>query len=187
VQRGTDYAEVSDGLNVLVDDVCTIRKALGKPCLLGSWYHAAPDTGGADAGPVIGDAGDGARSATFRVSVPAGVRPPGSPSTPPPDEVADPPIVHMSLYLQRSCHNQNIILYGISGTVTFTSLFDADPNETSAEEKLTDVSEFDVQFGDLGDVPLGGYVTDVPKGLQSRVTGKFRFYFERGQPGQPFP
>lgn len=187
VQRGTDFTEVSDGLSVLVDDVCVVRKALGKPCLLGSWYDAPPTPtndladGGASSG---GDAGAGV---TFKVSVPAGVHPPGSPATPPPDQLADPPIVHMALYLERSCHNQNIVLYGISGTITFNSLFDGDPNETSAEQKLTDVQRFDVEFADLRDVPLGAYVTDVPPGLRSRVTGNFRFYFERGQPGQPFP
>ena len=55
-----------------------------------------------------------------------------------------------------------------------------------SKKKLTDAA-FDVQFGDLHDVPLGGYAEDVPVGLQSRFTGHFRFYFERGQPGQPFP
>jgi hypothetical protein len=186
VQRGTEFAEVSDGLSVLVDDVCVVRKALGKPCLLGSWYESPPATSGAaDAGASTGG-DDAGPSATFKVAVPAGVHPPGSPATPPPDQLADPPIVHMALYLEKSCHNQNIVLYGISGTATFTSMFSGDPNETSAEEKLT-VSKFDVEFADLRDVPLGAYVTDVPPGLRSRVTGDFRFYFERGQPGQPFP
>jgi hypothetical protein len=143
----------------------------------------AADAGGAaDAGAPAADKGP----ATFRVAIPAGVAPPGSPSVPPPDLAADPPIVHMSLYLQRSCHNQNTILYGVDGTITFKALFDGDPNETSAEQKLTDAT-FDVQFGDLRDTPFGEYAGDVPPGLRSRVFGSFRFYFERGQPGQPFP
>jgi hypothetical protein len=92
----------------------------------------------------------------------------------------------MALYLNRTCPSQNVVLYGVSGFVTFSALFDANPDETSAANKLTDAT-FDVQFADLNDAPFGDYAGDVPIGLQSRVTGSFRFYFERGQPGQPFP
>jgi hypothetical protein len=173
VQRGTDYTEVSDGLAVLIDDIGKVRDAIAK---------AQADGGTSDAG---GDAGAG-NAATFRVAIPAGVVPPGSPAQPPPDLLADPPIVHMSLYLQRSCHNQNTILYAVDGTITFNALFDGDPNETSAAEKLTD-AEFDVEVGDLRDTPFGEYAGNVPPGLRSHLTGRFRFYFERGQPGQPFP
>ena len=111
---------------------------------------------------------------------------PGSPSGLPPDLIADPPIVHMSLNLEHSCHNQNIVLQGVDGWVSFNALFDGDPNETQAAAKLTDAT-FNVEFGDLSDVPIGEYVGNVPPGLRSRVCGSFRFYFERGQPGQPFP
>ncbi len=112
---------------------------------------------------------------------------PGSPRRQlPPDLAANPPIVHMALYLQRSCHNQNTVLYGVGGYITFRALFDGDPNETSADDKLTDAT-FDAQFGDLSDVPIGDYAEDVPPGLRSRFCGNFRFYFERGQPAQPFP
>src|SRR5262249_46113073 len=140
VQRGTDYTEVSDGLMVLIDDISQVRAAITKTQADGGAGDAGSG-GGNDAG---GDAGSAA-GATFRVSLPAGVVPPGSPSVPPPDVVADPPIVHMSLYLQRSCHNQNIILYAVDGTIKFNALFDGDPNETSAAEKLTD-AEFDVEI-----------------------------------------
>ena len=174
VQRGTDYTEVSDGLMVLIDDIDKVRAAIAK-----SRTDAGDAVdGGEDAGVSAGT--------TFRVSVPAGVVPPGSPSQPPPDLVADPPIVHMSLYLQRSCHNQNTILYAVDGTITFKALFSGDPNETSADQKLTD-ADFDVEVGDLRDTPFGEYAGNVPPGLRSRVYGRFRVYFERGQPGQPFP
>lgn len=174
VQRGTDYTEVSDGLAVLIDDIGQVRSAIAQ---------AQADGGTGDGGS--GDAGAGSK-ATFRVAIPAGVVPPGSPSVPPPDLVANPPIVHMSLYLQRSCHNQNTILYAVDGNITFNALFDGDPNETSAAEKLTD-AEFDVEVGDLRDTPFGEYAGNVPPALRSRLTGRFRFYYERGQPGQPFP
>jgi hypothetical protein len=167
VQRGTDYTEVSDGIMVLIDDVEKIRAAVARA-------QDAPDAGESSAG------------ATFRVAISAGVAPAGSPSQPPQELIDDPPIVHLSFYLQRSCHNQNTILYAVDGSVTFHALFSGDPNETSAEEKLTD-AEFDVEVGDLRDTPFGEYAGNVPEGLRSRISGKFRFYFERGQPGQPFP
>jgi hypothetical protein len=118
------------------------------------------------------------------VTLSPGVLPPGAtfPSPPPEDQ----PAMHMALYLQRSCHNQNIILYAVGGTITFRSLFSGDPNEAEAAEKYTD-AEFDVWMGDPRDAPVGAKANEIPKDLQSRVTGFFRFYFERGQPGQPFP
>lgn len=193
VQHGTDFAEVSDGLDVLIDDIAKVRAGIAKAAA------QAADAGadGGDAGTGGADGGDGGAGdpdggtpakgpATFRISVPAGVVPPGSPTVPPPDIVADPPIIHVALYLQRSCHNQNTVLYGVDGTMTFTHLFDGDPNETSAAEKLTDAT-FEIEVGDLRDVPFGEYVGNVPAGLRSRIYGQFRFYFERGQPGQPFP
>lgn len=173
VQRGTDLTEVSDGLAVLIDDIASIRDAI---------------TAGTNGGDVwvssACPAAKGAASAKFRVALPAGVHPPGSSTVPPPDALAS--VVHMSLYLERSCHIQNTVLYGIDGTISFRALFDGDPNETSAEKKLIDAN-FDVQFADIHDAPPGAYAGDVPPGLQSRVTGCFRFYFQRGQPAQPFP
>ena len=127
-----------------------------------------------------------AGKATFRVDLPAGVHPPGSPYQPPPDILANPPIVHMALYLERSCHNQNITLYALDGWITFSALFDGDPNETSADQKLT---ERDLQHRDRR--PEGRTVRRL-RGRRARrvalpLCGNFRFYFERGQPAQPFP
>ena len=122
----------------------------------------------------------------LRVSLPPGVSPPGSPTTPPPELIDDPPLVHMALYLQRSCHTQGVVLYSVDGTITFERLFSGDPNEKSAEEKLTR-AKFEVAMGDPHDAPLGHYASDVPEDKRSKVEGYFDFYFERGQPGQPFP
>jgi len=118
------------------------------------------------------------------VTLSPGVLPPGT--TPPPPPPEGQPAVGLALYLHRSCHNQNIVLYAVDGTVTFHSLFSGDPNEADAAEKFTD-AEFDVLMGDPRDAPVGGPANAVPTEMQSRVTGFFRFYFERGQPGQPFP
>jgi hypothetical protein len=95
-----------------------------------------------------------------------------------------PPDVSLALYLQFSCHNQNIVLYAVSGSIVFNSLFSGDPNEDEGEEKFTD-AHFDVVVAD----PRDANPTDliVPPEKTSPLTGNFRFHFQRGQPGQPFP
>lgn len=129
---------------------------------------------------------DNRLGAPQRVAMPLGVTPPGSPTVPPPDLIDDPPLVHMALYLQHSCRTQNVVLYAVDGTITFERLYSGDPTEKSAEDKLTKAT-FRVQMGDLRDVPLGQYPRDIPADKQSTVEGYFNFYYERGQPGQPFP
>ncbi len=215
MQHGSDTTEVSDGLSVLIDDVPTILAAIQAASTAGTDAGTSDagtsDAGTSDAGGGTGfDMSDGgateasscptssgpltscddvmppAGKAAFRVDLPSGVDPPGSPTVPPPDIVADPPIVHMALYLERSCHNQNTTLYAVDGWIAFNALFDGDPAETQADQKLTDAT-FNVEFGDIRDVPFGQYAGDVPPGLRSRICGSFKFYFERGQPAQPFP
>jgi hypothetical protein len=108
------------------------------------------------------------------------VRPPGRPITP----TESPPMVHLAIYLHNTCHETNSALYAVKGVITFEKLFDGDPNETSAEERLS-AAVFDVFVGDPRDEPPEG--GEIPEEKLSRVTGWFRFYFQRGQPGQPFP
>lgn len=103
-----------------------------------------------------------------------------NPSAQPTEE----PLVNLGLYLEFSCHNQNTVLYATDGVIVFNELFSGDPNETSGDEKLTEGS-FDVTVGNPRDAPAGS--TDIPQEQMSRVTGYFRFHFQRGQPGQPFP
>jgi hypothetical protein len=198
VQRGTDLTEVSDGLAVMVEDLDRLRA---------SWLHKP-----------------------LPLTLPPGVLPPGSvasPSPAPSPSTDEPPHVHMALYLQRSCHNQNVVLYAVRGTITFDSLFSGDPNEKDAAKKLTvahfgvtpgdagaddgggggsgggsgsaggggsgggsvsgDQQEEAVMMGDPRDAPPGAPPTAIPEDRLSAVRGSFRFYFERGQPGQPFP
>jgi hypothetical protein len=122
-----------------------------------------------------------------RVSLPAGVRPPGAPLEPPTTELLDDPaLIHMTLYLQSSCHNQNINLYAINGTITFQYLFSGDPNESVGANKFTDAT-FDVEVGDLSDVRTGDPISAIPEDKRTHLSGYFRFYFQRGQPAQPFP
>ncbi|HNS95955.1 MAG TPA: hypothetical protein PLJ27_03550 [Polyangiaceae bacterium] len=108
------------------------------------------------------------------------VTPPGVPLTPDPN----PPQVHMALYLHNTCREHVSTLHAIRGVITFEHLFNGDPNETNAGERLSSAA-FDVTVADPRKQPAGG--GPIPEQYLSRVTGWFQFYFERGQPGQPFP
>ena len=114
------------------------------------------------------------------VGLPPGVTPPGVPIVP----SSSPPKVSMTLYSHSTCHQTNSALYAVKGVVSFESLFNGDPNETNAEQRLTS-AVFDVVVGNPSDQPPEG--GPIPQDRLSRVTGWFKFYFERGQPGQPFP
>lgn len=113
------------------------------------------------------------------VGLPVGVTPPGVPV----QQVDEPPKVSLSVYLHNSCHVQNAVVYSISGEIRFASLFSGDPNEASAEDRLTEAS-FEATFADPR---LVAGVDDPDPKVSSLVSGQFRFYFQRGQPAQPFP
>jgi hypothetical protein len=112
------------------------------------------------------------------VGMPRGVTPPGVPVT----YQEDPPPVSLSLYLHGSCHVENGTVYSTAGTITFTSLFSGDPNEEDSDQRLTDAT-FDATFADPR--LLVGAGADDPM-LLSHVLGHFHFFFQRGQPAQPF-
>jgi len=114
------------------------------------------------------------------VGMPRGVSPSGVPV-----EFQDnPPKISLSLYLHSSCHLQNGTIYSIAGTINFSSLFSGDPNESSSEARLTDAT-FDATFADPRE--LVDLQTDAERAaVTSRVTGNFHFFFQRGQPSQPF-
>ena len=111
------------------------------------------------------------------VGLPRGVSPSGVPI----EFNPDPPKISLSLYLHNSCHLQNGTIYSISGTINFSSLFSGDPNESSSEDRLTDAT-FDANFAD----PRELVDAENPDEVTSRVTGNFHFFFQRGQPSQPF-
>lgn len=113
------------------------------------------------------------------VGLPRGVSPPGVPQTFDPD----PPEVSLSLYLHDTCHLQNGTLYSIGGTINFSSLFSGDPNESEADDRLTEAS-FTAQFADPRDIQPDRSID--PERV-STVDGYFRFFFQKGQPAQPFP
>jgi len=109
----------------------------------------------------------------LRVALPPSIVPPGQPIVPDPN----PAIIHLTLYLQRSCHAQNSVLYAIDGQMTFHDIFNGDPTETNASEMLTDAEFPDVIVADPRE----------PQPVTSHIRGRFKFYFQRGQPAQPFP
>jgi len=115
----------------------------------------------------------------IKVGLPPGVSPPGVPIKYNPN----PPKVSLALYLHDTCHAQNGTLYSMDGTITFSSLFSGDPNESNADDRLTE-AHFDADFADPRDLLADGSIDPAKK---SSVQGYFRFFFQRGQPAQPFP
>jgi hypothetical protein len=72
---------------------------------------------------------------------------------------------------------------GVS-TIVFDRIFNGDPN-ANAGDRLTSVPMFDFYFADPRDIAPGGLGPPPP--CQAHLAGNFSFYFERGQPEQPFP
>jgi hypothetical protein len=112
------------------------------------------------------------------IGLPPGVSPPGVPIVFNPN----PPKVSMALYLHNTCHAQTGTLYALSGQITFRALFSGDRNEENAEDRLTD-AEFTGVFADPRQLSADDQANVE---VESTVTGNFRFYFQRGQPAQPF-
>jgi hypothetical protein len=115
----------------------------------------------------------------IEVGVPPGVSPPGVPL----QTNLDPPKVSLALYLHKTCHAQIGTVYSISGVIRFESLFSGDMNESSSEDRLTEGS-FTANFGDPRQLAPGSAAD--PTLVTSQVTGNFSFFFQRGQPSQPF-
>ena len=157
VQRGDNIQELSDGLTIHVRDIAAIREGmLGEPLAVG---------------------------------LPPEVTPPGIPVEADPN----PPLVSLAIYLNATCHAQNATIYALpaekidgvtqESAITFTSLFSGDPNESKAENRLTEGS-FSAWFADPRDIENAD---SIPADRASLVSGEFSFYFQRGPPAQPFP
>ena len=114
------------------------------------------------------------------VGMPKGVSPPGEPIVKNPN----PPKVSLSLYLHNTCHQQNGTIYSVKGKINFSSLFSGDLNEGSSENRLSKAS-FTASFADPREIADAPDAT-AADALTSTVTGDFNFFFQRGQPSQPF-
>jgi hypothetical protein len=119
---------------------------------------------------------DGDNPTPIPVGLPPGVAPPGQPLTGEPA-----PLVTLSLYLHQTCHEQNSAIYSVGGTIEFKSIFSGDPNEKNSQQRLTEAS-FLVDFAD----PRELLDAEKPSDLISSINGSFKFFFQRGQPAQPF-
>jgi hypothetical protein len=115
----------------------------------------------------------------LRVGLAPAVVPPGYPVVHDPD----PPIVHATLYLARACRAQNPALFSIEGGIVFHSIFNGNLTESNTDEMLTAAEFTDIV---VGDPRVRDPVTDAVQNV-SHVKGSFKFYFQRGQPAQPFP
>jgi hypothetical protein len=71
-------------------------------------------------------------------------------------------------------------------TITFVHLFNGNQEEENAAEKLTEAS-FDVYLADPREICPGGLGPPPRCRGHLKTEGTFKFYFERGRPGQPFP
>lgn len=112
------------------------------------------------------------------VGLPPGVAPPGQPLT-----GAAAPLVSISLYLHQTCHEQNSATYSVGGEITFTKLFSGDPNEEDSEKRRTIASFDNLRFADPRDLIDA---EDAAAVTSEDVKGDFDFFFQRGQPAQPF-
>lgn len=118
------------------------------------------------------------------LGLPVGVSPLGFPLP----EVPDPPAAALTLYLNSSCRGQNAQLFAVAGSVQFTKLFSGDPNEESAEDRLTEGVFHAIVVDPRHAVPgpeEGGLA--YPELFTSEIDGSFSFVFHRGTPAQPFP
>lgn len=179
IQRSGDTPPFADGVAIHVRDVLAVRQRLNVPLAVA----LAPE-----------------------------VTPPGVPIVSDPD----PALVDLALYLQRSCRSETTALYAIktalangdgtcsvdgpvacgagaglpanskvvSSTITFAHIFNGDPEEPSALERLTEAS-FDVYLADPRDACPGGIGS--PPRCRGHLQGRFKFFFQRGRPAQPFP
>jgi hypothetical protein len=115
----------------------------------------------------------------LKLGIPIGVAPSGVPIM----EQTDPAEINLALYLHNTCHLLNSTVYSVSGTITFSSLFSGDPNESSSKDRLTEAT-FTASVADPRQ--LVGADAATAQAATSTVNGYFRFFFQRGQPAQPF-
>jgi len=179
IQRTGDYPPFADGVAIHVSDIQGVRRQLNAP---------------------------------LTVSLSPEVTPPGVPVTPDPNPSIVDFALYLqrscrpettALYAVKaalanadgSCSVGGPVTCGanaevpsgskvVTSTITFAHIFNGDPEEPSALERLTEAT-FDVYLADPRDVCPGGVGS--PPRCRGHLTGNFKFYFQRGRPAQPFP
>jgi hypothetical protein len=109
-------------------------------------------------------------------------RPPGA------DPSTTPEPVRMTLSLRGTCgsgklnpsDNPAVVLHAIGGTITFKSILRGDPSSADTNAKRIEGS-FDVEMEDPRHEP------GAPARSTGKLTGDFKFFYQRGGPAQPFP
>lgn len=159
------------------------------------------------------DAIRGSLGQAMRVGLSPEVTPPGVLMQP----ELSPPLVHLSLYLQRTCRTENVSLYAVSqvrlgddgncsSAPIGTREENCDPSKMTAptgkstmvfrslfNNDTTSTKESEL----LSDADVDVYLADPreacpganvpPPPCRGHLTGNFRFLFERGKPAQAFP
>jgi hypothetical protein len=141
--------------------------------------------------------------ARLQLGLPVGVRPTGIPV----GALQNGSRVHLTLYLNDTCHLQNVGLHAVDGWIRFDSLFSGNLNEDRSDRRRTRAefeavvvdprdaepvgtvaaAEFDAGLEGEGVVAgtLGSF--EYPAERVSILRGSFEFFFHRGAPAQPFP
>jgi hypothetical protein len=70
-----------------------------------------------------------------------------------------------------------------ASTITFKSLFDGNPNEQNAKQRLSE-ADFEFFMADPREICAGGL--GPPPRCRGHIFGTFKFYFQQGIPAQPF-
>ncbi len=146
------------------------------------------------------------------VALSPGVTAPGVPV----EAVSDPALVHVALYLQRSCRVETPALYATravtlnadgscggpeSAPANCSGSAGSSPPVAASTITFTNLFSGDPEESEadrrLTDATFDVYLADpreaCPGGLgppprcRGHLTGSFRFYFQRGKPAQPFP
>jgi hypothetical protein len=195
IQHGGDYETFSDGLIILVNDAGQIRgdpdsEGNPRPSLLGQVLVVALPPSVLPAGvpvtpvaspPVVSAAlylDNTCRTqndALYALDAVSGVDPDGECRNPDPEAGAEPPM---------ACDGSPIPGNIGTSTITFRSLFDGNPDESNASERLSD-ADFDFYLADPRNICSGGL--GPPPRCEGHLQGSFKFYFQRGRPAQPFP
>lgn len=191
VQRGSDYANFSDGISILVNHVTEIRESmLGQPLpvslppsVVPPGVPVTPDTNPADVQFSL------YLQQTCRPETP-GLYAMSSVTTDSPGVDGGAVCSAATAQTAGQCGGTAPQVPTGTSTITFQSLFDAsladggDPGSLTAGQRLIQAT-FDVLLADPRDECSGGIGPPPP--CRGHLTGAFQFYFERGKPAQAFP